>query len=97
MQTRQKIDRRTAKGHLGVNPGLHLQKLCDILDRAPHRAFGRQRCEMRVTFGICGHQAPGRAKAINVAKGRRVAKAAHHVAAIGHRQHTRRKARSRPT
>ena len=97
MQTRQKIARRAAKGHLGVDPGLHLQQPRDILHRAPHRTFGRQRCEMRVTFGICGNKTPGRAKPIDITKGRRVAQAAHHIAAIGHRQHTRRKTRSRPT
>ena len=55
----------------------------DILDRAAHRAIGGKLVQEGVADRIGGHEAVGRAQAVDVAECGRIAQAAHHVRAVG--------------
>ena len=81
------IRNRTVKRHFRVGAGLHLQQAGHVLDGAPHRPFGGERGQMRVTLRIARHQPPGRTEPVDVAERRRIAQRAHHVRPIRHRQH----------
>ncbi|MCY1398697.1 hypothetical protein D9M71_137330 [compost metagenome] len=76
-----------SQGCAAVVAGLRLQQAGDVGDAAPHGPFGAQLLDEQLRRRAEGHAALGWAQAEHIVEGCRVAQRAHHVAAVGYRQH----------